>query len=149
MTVHRCQVCSVRAEHYIPEVAVIDRRSMNAWEDDAVRTAVKETGRQRLIVSGILTEACVSFFVLSALAEGYEVFVVGDACGGLTTASHDLALRRMEAAGAQMTSWIQILLEMQRDWTRKEAYGGARTIVEEHGGGYGIGLNYARDMIKL
>ncbi|WEX90499.1 hydrolase [Sinorhizobium garamanticum] len=132
----------------IPDVPVIDRRSMNAWEDEAVRVAVQATGRRRIIVSGILTEACVSFFVLSALVEGYEVFVVGDACGGLTPVSHDLALRRMEASGAQMTSWIQILLEMQRDWTRKETYDGARSIVEEHGGGYGIGLNYARDMIK-
>ena len=86
--------------------------------------------------------------MLSALAEGYEVFVVGDACGGLTSTSHELALRRMEAAGARMTSWIQVLLELQRDWTRHETYDGARAIVEAHGGGYGIGLAYARDMIK-
>ena len=132
----------------LPDIASIDRRSMNLWEDDAARQAVIQTGRRRLLVSGLLTEACVSFPVLSALAEGYEVFVVGDACGGLTPASHDLALRRLEAAGAQMTSWIQVLLEFQRDWTRHETYAGARSIVEAHGGGYGIGLAYARDMIK-
>jgi nicotinamidase-related amidase len=85
--------------------------------------------------------------VLSALAEGYEIFVVADTCGGLTKVSHDLALRRMEAAGARMTSWIQVLLELQRDWTRHETYDGARAIVEAHGGGYGIGLAYSRDMI--
>ena len=112
------------------------------------RKAIAETGRRRLLVSGLLTEACVSFPVLSALAEGYEVFVVADACGGLTTASHELALRRMEAAGARMTSWIQVLLELQRDWTRHETYDGARSIVEAYGGGYGIGLAYARDMIR-
>jgi nicotinamidase-related amidase len=132
----------------LPDVAVIDRRSMNLWEDEVVRTTVEQAGRRRLLVSGLLTEACVSFPVLSALASGYEVFVVGDACGGLTTASHDLALRRMEAAGARMTSWIQVLLELQRDWTRHETYEGARAIVEAHGGGYGIGLAYARDMIR-
>jgi len=132
----------------LPDIASIDRRSMNLWEDDAARQAVIQTGRRRLLVSGLLTEACVSFPVLSALAEGYEVFVVGDACGGLTPASHELALRRLEAAGAQMTSWIQVLLEFQRDWTRHETYAGARSIVEAHGGGYGIGLAYARDMIK-
>jgi nicotinamidase-related amidase len=132
----------------LPDVPVIDRRSMNLWEDETARAAVVQTGRRRLLVSGLLTEACVSFPVLSALAEGYEVFVVGDACGGLTTASHDLALRRMEAAGARMTSWIQVLLELQRDWTRHETYAGARAIVETHGGGYGIGLSYARDMIR-
>jgi nicotinamidase-related amidase len=131
----------------LPDVAVIERRNMNVWEDEAAHSAVSATGRKRLIVSGLLTEACVSFPVLSALAEGYEVFVVADACGGLTVASHDLALRRMEAAGARMTSWIQVLLELQRDWTRHETYDGARAIVEANGGGYGIGLSYARDMI--
>jgi nicotinamidase-related amidase len=117
-------------------------------QDEAVRNAVLKTQRRRLLVSGMLTEACVSFPVLSALAEGYEVFIVGDACGGLTAAGHELALRRMEAAGARMTSWIQVLLELQRDWTRHETYDGSRAIVEAHGGGYGIGLAYARDMLR-
>jgi len=131
----------------LPEVHAIDRRSMNVWEDSAAREAVMATGRRRLLVSGLLTEACVTFPVLSALAAGFDVYVVGDACGGLTVASHDLALRRMEAAGARLTSWIQVLLELQRDWTRHATYDGARAIVEAHGGGYGIGLSYARDMI--
>jgi len=131
----------------LPDVSVIDRRSMNVWEDDAAHAAVKQTERRRLLVSGLLTEACVTFAVLSAIAEGYEVYVVGDTCGGLTAASHDLALRRMEKACAHMTSWIQVLLELQRDWTRHATYDGARAIVVDHGGGYGIGLAYARDMI--
>lgn len=131
----------------LPDVDAIDRRSMNLWEDDAGREAVTKLNRKRLIVSGLLTEACVSFTVLSALADGYDVFVVADACGGLTPASHDLALRRMESAGATMTSWLQILLELQRDWTRHDTYDGSRGIVEAHGGGYGIGLAFARDMI--
>jgi len=132
----------------IPDVVAIDRRNMNMWEDDVARGAIVSTGRRTLIFSGLLTEACVTFPVLSALAAGYEVYVVGDACGGLTPVSHDLALRRMEAAGARPTSWIQVLLELQRDWTRHATYDGARAIVEAHGGGYGIGLAYARDMIK-
>jgi len=110
----------------IPEVVALDRRNMNAWEDDAVRSAIEATKRRRLIVSGLLTEACVSFPVLSALSAGYEGHVVGDACGGLTMVSHELALRRMEAAGEKMTSWIQVLLELQRDWTRHATYDGAR-----------------------
>jgi nicotinamidase-related amidase len=132
----------------LPGVEPIDRRSMNVWEDDNTREAVLATGRGRLIVSGLLTEACVTFAVLSALSAGLEVYVVGDACGGLTTASHELALGRMQAADARLTSWIQVLLEMQRDWTRHETYDGARAIVESHAGGYGIGLAYARDMIR-
>jgi nicotinamidase-related amidase len=131
----------------LPSVKAIERRNMNLWEDGLVLQAIKETGRRKLLISGLLTEACVSFPVLSALHEGYEVFVVADACGGLTHVSHELALRRMEAAGAKLTSWIQLLLEFQRDWTRHETYAGARAIVEAHGGGYGIGLAYAKDMI--
>ena len=132
----------------LPSVEPIERRSMNVWEDEAARAAVVATGRRRLLVAGMLTEACVSFTVLSALAGGYDVSVVADACGGLRPSSHDFALRRMEAAGARITSWIQVLLELQRDWSRKETYDGARAIVEANGGGYGIGLAYARDMIK-
>ena len=131
----------------MPDVVAIERRSMNVWEDEAARTAIKNTGRRRLIVSGLLTEACISFFVLSALADGFEVFVVADACGGASEYGHELALRRMTARGAQLTSWLQVLLELQRDWTRRETYAGARAIVESNGGGYGIGLAYSRDMI--
>jgi nicotinamidase-related amidase len=131
----------------MPDVKPIERRNMNVWEDATVHAALVATGRKRLIVAGLLTEACVTFPVLSVLREGFEVFVVGDACGGLTSAGHDFALRRMEAAGATLTSWIQVLLEFQRDWTRHETYAGARAIVETNGGGYGMGLTYARDMI--
>jgi len=131
----------------LPGVKPIERRGMNVWEDEAAHGAVIATGRRRLIVAGLLTEACVSFPVLSALSEGFEVFVVGDTCGGLSVTGHDLALRRMEAAGAQMSSWLQVLLELQRDWTRHETYEAARAIVVENGGGYGMGLAYARDMI--
>jgi nicotinamidase-related amidase len=131
----------------VPGVEAIERHNMNLWEDETVRAAVVGTGRRRLLISGLLTEACVSFPVLSALKDGYEVFVVADACGGLTATSHDLALRRMAAAGASMTSWLQVLLELQRDWTRHETYAGARAILESNGGGYGIGLAYSRDMI--
>jgi nicotinamidase-related amidase len=131
----------------LPGVKSIERRNMNVWEDDVARAAVLNTRRRRLLISGLLTEACVTFPVLSALSEGFEVFVVADACGGITLASHELALRRMEPAGARMTSWIQVLLELQRDWTRHETYDAARAIVETYGGGYGIGLAYAREMI--
>jgi len=131
----------------LPDVAPIERRNMNLWEDTTVRAAIDATGRRTLIFAGLLTEACVSFPVLCALAETYDVFVVADSCGGLTPTSHEMALRRMEAAGATMTSWLQILLEFQRDWTRTDTYEAARSIVVDHGGAYGIGLEYARAMI--
>ncbi len=131
----------------IPGVATLDRCNMNAWEDENVRTAIIGSHRKRLLISGMPTEACVSFLALSALMDGYEVFVVGDACGGLTTTSHELALRRMQSAGIQMTSWLQVLLELQRDWTRDRTFDGARAIIERYAGDYGIGLAYARDAI--
>ncbi|HEY2472627.1 MAG TPA: isochorismatase family protein [Terracidiphilus sp.] len=131
----------------LPAVKPIERKSMNVWEDDNAHEAVLKTGKKRLIIAGLLTEACVSFAVLSALKDGFEVFVVGDACGGLTATGHELALRRMEAAGAKLTSWIQVLLEFQRDWTRHTTYESARAIVVANGGGYGMGLAYAREMI--
>ena len=88
----------------LPDVKSIERRSMNVWEEEAAHSAVLGTNRKRLIVAGLLTEACVSFPVLSALKDDYEVYVVGDACGGLTQAGHALALHRMEQAGAHLTS---------------------------------------------
>jgi nicotinamidase-related amidase len=131
----------------LPSVKAIERRSMNVWEDDTAKNAVLATNRKRLIIAGFLTEACVSFPALSALKDGFEVFVVGDTCGGLTPESHELALRRLEQAGARLTSWIQVLLEFQRDWTRHETYEAARAVVVANGGGYGMGLAYAREMI--
>lgn len=131
----------------LPDVESLERRNMNAWEDEQVRAAIVNAGRPRLIVSGLLTEACVTFPVLSALADGYEVYVVADTCGGASTTSHELALRRMEQAGARLISWIQLLLELQRDWTRRDTYAQARAIIEENAGGYGIGLRYAASML--
>ncbi|QHI99628.1 isochorismatase family protein [Xylophilus rhododendri] len=136
---------ALRAE--LADQPVLDRRSMNVFEDDAVLAAIAATGRRKLLFSGMLTEACISFAVLSAQEAGYQSFVVADACGGLTATGHDMALRRMESQGAVMTSWLQVVLELQRDWTRKATYDAARGIVEANGGGYGIGLNYARDML--
>src|SRR5262249_42944147 len=123
----------------LPTVKAIERKSMNVWEDDTARSAVVATGRKRLLLAGFLSEACVSFSALSALDAGFEVFVVADACGGLTPAGHELALRRLEQAGAHLTSWLQVLLEFQRDWTRRDTYEAARAIAVANGGGYGMG----------
>ncbi|GAA0760637.1 isochorismatase family protein [Ideonella azotifigens] len=131
----------------LPEHPVLDRRNMNVWEDDAVREAILKSGRKNLLFSGMLTEACISLPVLCVQQEGLNAYVVADACAGLTDTGHEMALRRMAQAGARMTSWLQVLLELQRDWTRHDTYDAARAIVEGNGGGYGIGLNYARDML--
>ena len=95
----------------------------------------------------MLTEACISFAVPSAQEAGFDSYVVADTCGGLTETGHELALRRMQDGGATMTSWLQVVLELQRDWTRKATYDAARAVIARNGGGYGIGLNDARDML--
>jgi nicotinamidase-related amidase len=131
----------------LPGVTPIERRNMNLWEDQACREAVLATGRRKMLVSGMLTEACVAFLALSAIEDGMEVYVIGDACGGASSDGHDLALRRMAARGVVLTGWLQVLLELQRDWTRHETYDAARAVVELNGGGYGLGLNYSRAMV--
>jgi nicotinamidase-related amidase len=131
----------------LPDVIPMERRNMNLWEDQACREAVLATGRKKMLVSGMLTEACVAFLALSALGDGMEVYVVGDACGGASPEGHDLALRRVAGRGAVLTSWLQVLLELQRDWTRHDTYDAARAIVELNGGGYGLGLSYSKTMV--
>ncbi|MCW2803620.1 MAG: hypothetical protein QOF52_124 [Propionibacteriaceae bacterium] len=130
-----------------PDEKPIDRTSMNAWEDASVVEAIKATGRRKLVLSGLWSEVCLVLPALSAIAQGYEVFVVADASGGVTAAAHEHALLRMTQAGAVPVTWIQVLLELQRDWARQETYVPVTDIVKEHGGAYGLGLHYAGDFI--
>jgi len=134
---------------HIADVVPLERKNMNAWEDAAVKAAVVGTGRRTLLLAGLLTEACVSFPAINAVEDGFQVYCIADACGGATQDSQRFALERMRDFGVRMTSWLQVLLELQRDWTRRETYDAARAIVEHHAGGYGIGLAYARDMINV
>ncbi|MFJ9776566.1 hydrolase [Kitasatospora sp. NPDC101157] len=131
-----------------PGQEVVDRTTMNAWEDEALVEAVKATGRKKIILSGLWTEVCLVLPALSALDQGYEVYVVADASGGVSPLAHEHALQRMTAAGAVPVTWIQVLLELQRDWARTETYVAVTELVKEHGGAYGMGLVYAQSMIN-
>ncbi|MFD0280033.1 hydrolase [Kitasatospora sp. NPDC127111] len=130
-----------------PKQEVLDRTTMNAWEDSAVVEAVKATGRTKIILSGLWTEVCLVLPALSALGQGYEVYVVADASGGVSPKAHEHALQRMIAAGAVPVTWIQVLLELQRDWARQESYGAVMEVVKEHAGAYGLGVVYAQAVI--
>jgi nicotinamidase-related amidase len=130
-----------------PDDEIIDRTTMNAWEDQNVVDAIKATGRRKIVISGLWTEVCLVLPVLSALAQGYEIFVVADASGGVTEEAHEHALLRMVNAGAVPVTWLQILLELQRDWARGETYVAVTDIVKAHGGAYGLGLHYAGDFL--
>lgn len=134
-------------EDVFPEQKVIDRTAMNAWEDQAFIDAVKATGRKKLVIAGLWTEVCVVQPVLSAIAQGYEVYVVTDACGGVSRQAHENALQRVVQTGAIPVTWMQVLLELQRDWARMETYGETTQVVKEHGGAYGLGLVYAQAVI--
>ncbi|MGW0581964.1 hydrolase [Streptomyces sp. NPDC002920] len=130
-----------------PEQKIIDRTTMNAWEDLAFVDAVKATGRKKLVIAGLWTEVCVVMPTLSALAQGYEVYVVTDACGGVSPQAHEHAVQRMVQGGAVPVTWVQVLLELQRDWARAETYGATTGVVKEHGGAYGLGIVYAQAVI--
>jgi len=117
----------------------IDRTFINAWEDPKVVDAVKKTGRKQLVLAALYTEICLAMPAIQALADGYDVFIVTDASGGVTAEAHDMAVRRMVQAGAVPINWLAVLGEWQRDWARETAAGVAGVVLE-HGGGSGVAL---------
>lgn len=122
-----------------------DRTSINAWEDVEFRQAVEKTGRRKLIMTALWTEACLTFPSIDALAEGYEVYVVADAVGGTSVTAHEAALRRIEQAGGKMISVAQLFCELQRDWARKETVPAFMDLFIQTGGTAGIQFSYDRD----
>ena len=120
---------------------------MNAWEDPTFVEAVEATGRKKLVVAGLWTEVCVVMPVLSAMEAGYEVYVVADASGGVTPEAHERAVDRMVQAGATPVTWLQVMLEYQRDWSRQETYEAVNQIVMDHARAYGLGVEYVRAML--
>lgn len=130
-----------------PDLSIIDRTTMNTWEDARVVDAVKQTGRKKVVMAGLWTEVCIAFPALDALREGFEVYFVADACAGTTVAAHDMAILRMVQAGAQPLTWLQFLLELQRDWARQETYVPVMDIVLQHAGPYGVGVQYAQAVL--
>lgn len=123
-----------------------DRTTINSWEDVEFLKAVKATGRKKLIMTALWTEACLTFPALDALKEGYEVYVVADAVGGTSVVSHDMALRRIEQAGGKMITLVQLLCELQRDWKRTDTVPAFLDINIELGGT--AGLQFAWDQAE-
>lgn len=111
-----------------------DRTSINSWEDVEFKKAVVATGRKKLIMTALWTEACLTFPALDAIREGYEVYVVADAVGGTSVAAHEVALRRVEQAGAKLISKTQLYCELQRDWAREETVPGFMDVFENFDG---------------
>jgi nicotinamidase-related amidase len=131
-----------------PESPILERTSMNSWDDQKVRDALAANGQKKVVVSGLWTEVCNNGFAFSAMAEGgYEIYMVADASGGTTKEAHDYAMQRMIQAGVVPMTWQQVLLEWQRDWARRDTYDAVMDIVREHSGAYGMGVDYAYTMV--
>lgn len=131
-----------------PEAPLLERTSMNSWDDQKVRDALAENGRKKVVVSGLWTEVCNTTFALSAMLEGgYEIYMVADASGGTSLDAHNYAMDRMIQAGVVPVTWQQVLLEWQRDWARKDTYDATTGIAKEHGGAYGMGIDYASTLV--
>jgi nicotinamidase-related amidase len=154
-------VTTVSEEHFagpvIPEVELfypkatsnyIDRTSMNSWEDVNYYKVITSKAKKKIVFAGLWTSVCIVGPALSALAEGYEVYVITDACGDVSSEAHNMAIQRMVEAGAKPMTALQYLLELQRDWARQATYDATLNLVKKYAGAYGIGVQYANAMVK-
>jgi nicotinamidase-related amidase len=131
-----------------PDQKPIDRTTINTWEDRRVVDAVKETGRTQLVIAALYTEICLAMPVVQALGEGYDVFAVTDASGGVTLEAHEMAVRRMVQAGAVPITWMAVAGEWQRDWAREKTMAGMAEVIGAHGGGSAIALAWELQLLS-
>ncbi len=129
-----------------PNAEVIDRTTMNAWEDRRITDQVNAIGKSRIVLAGLWTSVCIVGPALSALDQGFEVYVIADACGDVSAEAHDRAMDRMVQSGVRPLTSVQYLLELQRDWGRSETYAATTGVAARFGGGYGLGIIYAGAM---
>ena len=130
----------------LPNIEVTDRTSMNTWEDANVIKRINAIGKDRIVLAGLWTGVCIVGPALSALAQGFEVYFITDACGDVSVEAHERAVARMIQAGARPMTSLQYLLELQRDWARGETYELTTGIAKKYGGAYGLGIIYAKTM---
>ncbi|MET0499022.1 MAG: hydrolase [Steroidobacteraceae bacterium] len=129
-----------------PGQALLDRTSMNSWEDAAVIAQVNAIGKGRVVLCGLWTSVCIVGPALSAIEQGYEVYAIADACGDVSAEAHDRAVDRMVQAGVSPMTSLQYTLELQRDWARSETYDMTTGIARKFAGSYGLGITYAKTM---
>jgi nicotinamidase-related amidase len=130
-----------------PQQKPIERSLMNSWDDDTFVTAVKKTGKKKIVLAGLWTETCVALPTIQAIHDGYDVYVVEDCCGDVSQLAHDNAMKRMVQAGAKPVTSLSVMLEWQRDWAQKDTYDAIMDIVKSHCGAYGMGVEYAYTMV--
>ncbi|MCW6529574.1 hydrolase [Sphingomonas sp. MMSM20] len=131
-----------------PGQKMFDRTSMNTWEDAAVIEEVNRIGKTRLVMAGLWTSVCIVGPVASAIDQGFDVYFIADACGDISAEAHERAVQRMIQLGAKPMTSLQYMLELQRDWARTETYESTTGIARQYGGGYGLGIIYAKTMFN-
>lgn len=129
-----------------PHADITDRTTSNAWEDENFIARVNAVGKDRLVIAGLWTSVCCNGPVLSALDQGFEVYVLTDASGDCTLEAHEAAIQRMIQAGARPITSLTYLLELQRDWARVATYDLTTGIAQRHGGAFGIGIQFVKSM---
>src|SRR6058998_3931259 len=130
-----------------PGQSIVERSSMNSWDDPGFRAAIEATGRKNILMTGLWTEVCITWPTIEMLGEGYNIYVVEDCCGATSPAAQEAALSRMVEAGAVRLTTIAALLEFQRDWKNREHYNQLMGILKQQGGAYGVGVEYAYTMV--
>src|SRR6266576_2988533 len=130
-----------------PEQKPINRTFINAWEDRRVVEAVKKTGRKKLVIAALWSEMCLAMPAIHAMGDSYDVYVITDASGGVTPEAHDMAIRRLVAAGAQPITWLGLAGELQRDWARTERLGAVAQILFDHAGASGTVLAWEMQLL--
>ncbi|MGA3306345.1 MAG: hydrolase [Stellaceae bacterium] len=131
-----------------PTQKPINRTFINTWEDQRVVEAVKKTGRKQLVIAALWTEICLAMPVIQSLADGYDVFFVTDASGGVSREAHDMAVLRMVQAGAVPITWIAVMSEWQRDWAREATIPAVAEITVAHGGASGIAFAWEQQLLN-
>ena len=129
-----------------PGQAMLDRTSMNTWEDQGVIDEVNRIGKERIVFAGLWTSVCIVGPIASAIDQGFDCYFIADACGDISVEAHDRAVQRMIQLGAKPMTSLQYLLELQRDWARTETYDSTTGIAKKWGGAYGLGVTYAKTM---
>jgi nicotinamidase-related amidase len=134
-------------QELFPDQKPINRTFINTWQDPAVTDIVAASGRKQLIIAGLWTEVCVAMPAIQAVAEGYDVFVVTDACGAVSKEAHDMAVRRMVQHGITPINWLAVASEWQRDWARIETAGQLASVLFENGGASGVALAWELQLL--
>ena len=132
-----------------PDQKPIDRTFINTWQDPKVTDLVRQSGRKQLILAALWTEICLAMPAIQALGEGYDVFIVTDASGGVSAEAHDMAVRRMVAAGAVPVTWMVVVSEWQRDWAREETATALAPTLIDHGGATGTALAWEFQLLAM